>query len=313
MARRRGTGPDPRGGRTAAAVRVSGSILITAAIALALTGCAELQTVLASTSGTPSPSPSAPALPASSPAEPELPSVVAWASGAEWSWSDDGLAAPVAVTFTKGRSTDAAGGVTEVVDAVLGDANADGVEDAAIRARRTAEAGVTELWYVWLGIPGASPGTAMAEQVVYPIARTIACGDLTDSVTAISGGFRIIQTLRLPYTDDGLRCSAPGSGRQVRDVAIERFEDAWYPVQTAPVPAWGGICPRTTWHDGLADIGLTLRAAAPASAPAVTDPLAPLVTYELPDAPLLAASGARFFGFAQAETNDLVRQQCAFY
>lgn len=303
------------GGGRGGAGRLGGvKLAVAAAGLLALTGCG-------ATSPAPpgdEPAATAPADPAEeSPVEepqPELTAadIAAWAAEAEWSFASFGLEAPVMVQLTGGTATDDAARTYELGEPVEADVDGDGVMDAALPITRIDGNAAQELWYVWRGIGlDAEP---VAEQVIYPVARTTRCGDVTHAVSAGGdGGLQIDLTLRMPHTDDDLPCSQPGTGELTRHVQLEEIDGRFYPVQTEPVAAWGGVCPPSQWLDGLEDVGISGRAAPPASAPIITDSDRKLGLFELADAPLVTADGAKFFGFIQDYASDAtVKMHCAF-
>ncbi|GAA5149812.1 hypothetical protein GCM10025768_13590 [Microbacterium pseudoresistens] len=281
--------------------------VVAVVLGVGLTACAPPSNPGASETS-PESSPSAPATTAGD--------VVAWASGAEWSFAPDGLQTPFPVAFTDGAAVDDSGRTYELGDGVEADADGDGVIDVAIPVTQHDGNGVLRLWYVWLGVDRPGEGEPAAEQVVYPIARMSRCGDVVNDVAAVDGGYRIDQVLRLPF--DTTDCASGGTGQQVREVHVERIDGVAYPIQTAPIPAWGGVCPRSEWMDGLIDEEVDARAAPPASAPQVIAPGEAVSLYELPDAPLLTADGTRFFGFqteeimAHGSTTSDKLTHCAF-
>jgi hypothetical protein len=234
--------------------------------------------------------------------------IAAAAAEAEWSFAPDGLGEPFAVALSGGTATDEYARTYEMGDPVGADVNADGIVDAAIPLSQLDGNAVLELWYVWLG-RGLD---AAPEQVVYPIARSTRCGDVTRSVTAVDGGLEVDIILRMPYTDDARPCSEAGTGTLTRVVAVSEIDGVAYPIQSEPVAAWGGICPPSDWLDGVEDTGISGRAAPPASAPVVTDPDRSVALFELPGAPLVTASGASFFGFIQDDSTAAVKMHCAF-
>ncbi|MDX2377620.1 hypothetical protein M4I32_12495 [Microbacterium sp. LRZ72] len=276
--------------------------------------------------------PSAPAEPSATPetaeAAPESSAptgedIQEWVANAEWSFAPDGLLEPLTLSFAEGMASDDLMRTYEIGDGVESDANDDGIPDLAIPVSQTDGNGYLELWYVWLGrdVAGASDDAALADQVTYPIARTTRCGDVVHEVTPTDSGFSIDQTLWMPHTDQDRDCSGGGTGDQIRDITVTMIADTAYPIQVAPIEAWGGVCPRSDWLDGIPDNAVDGRAAPPSSAPSVISVGENVALYELPDAPLLTADGARFFGFqpeelmgdSQEEAGATpVRMHCAF-
>ena len=237
-----------------------------------------------------------------------------WIANAEWSFADRGLEEPFMIAFENGTAGDDLMRTYELGVGVAADANGDGIVDLAVPVAQLDGNAFQELWYVWLGSDADSD--AVAEQVIYPIARTTRCGDVVHSVTAREGGFTIDQTLWMPHTDQGRDCASGGTGVQTRDIMITEVDGVAYPMQTAPVEAWGGICPRSEWLDGIPDDTVSARAAPPTSAPEVISPGEQVGLYELPPAPLLTADGAPFFGFQGGDTTGVddgqVLMHCAF-
>lgn len=237
--------------------------------------------------------------------------VAAWAADAEWSFAPGGLDEPYSIALTGGSGTDDLMRPYELGDPVAADVDGDGVVDAAIPITMVDGNAVHELWYVWRGIGVDSD--PIAEQVIYPIARTTRCGDVTREVTAVEGGLQVDIVLRMPFTDDARSCADGGTGELTRVLRIEEIDGEFYPVQTAPVAAWGGVCPPSEWLDGAEDIGISGRAAPPASAPVVTDPQRTVALFSVREAPLLTVGGQSFFGFIQDDPGDVpVKMHCAF-
>lgn len=228
---------------------------------------------------------------------------------AEWSFAPDGLGEPFTVTLTGGIAADEYGRQFSLGAAVASDADGDGIIDAAIPISMVDGNALHELWYIWLGRGGGAP----PEQVIYPIGRTTRCGDITHSVTSVAGGFEMQVRLRMPHTDDQRSCAEGGTGDFTRVVSVAAFEGAYYPVQSAPVIAWGGVCPPTTWLDSEAQVGIAGRAAPPASATPAIDASRPVAAFAVGEAPLVTASGVSFFGFIQDPVEGAaVKMHCAF-
>lgn len=242
--------------------------------------------------------------------EPELTveDIVAAVSTAEWSFAGSGLDVPISVALVDGAATDEHGRSYALGAAVAGDANADGVVDAAIPLTQFDGNAAHELWYVWLGgAVGEAP-----EQVIYPISRSTRCGDATLSVAAVDAGFQVDVLLRMPFTDDARSCADGGTGALTRVIGVTEVDGEWFPVQSEPVAAWGGVCPQSLWLDGSEEIGLAGRAAPPASAPLVIDPDRSVGVFSVGEAPLVTATGASFFGFIQEDADVPVKMHCAF-
>lgn len=214
--------------------------------------------------------------------------------GAPWLYSFNGLDAPVTVQLTGGTASQGTGVelVTYTLDGVTyGDVDGDGDEDAVARINRANDMAFEGLWYVW------RTDGAEVVQVKYPIAQTGRCGTYVESVVINDGAVSLTEYLRIPGLDDQVPCSDPGTGLQKRTITIHADgPDAW-PVQTAPVAAWGGMCPGPRWPDtspGLADLW-----AAPSKSAAVAATAAPDggAIFELSDAPLMQREGWSLVGF----------------
>lgn len=240
----------------------------------------------------------------------DLAAIEAVARDADWSFAQQGLGPVETVAIADGAGIDDLGRSYEVGPGIEGDADGDGTADAVIPITQLDGNAIVELWYIWRGDDEADVAAA---QVPFPIARTTRCGDAVNGVTAVEGGFQIDQVLRMPVVDDALACSEPGTGVQVREVAIEQIDGAFYPIQTAPTEAWGGVCPRSPHLDGFVETGLELRAAPPQSAPIVTDPAVETGLFDLGDGVGDVVEGVTFVGFLEDFTGtDVVRQHCAF-
>jgi len=155
----------------------------------------------------------------------------------------------VRVDLTDGHAAD--GMVTyqlgEVVHAEL---SGDDQIDAAVQISRFDGNAVDEQWYLWI---------ATAEgpvQSTLPVARAARCGNVTHSVVAVDGGVEIHETRR-SIADQSVPCSDHGSDERTRVVsAIEaRNVGEWWPIQTAPFVAFGGLCPMTTHLDAYESDG----------------------------------------------------------
>lgn len=248
-------------------------------------------------------------------------SIAAYIADAEWSFAAYGLDSPELIPLAGGTYTDDLARVYEVGDGVEGDANGDGVVDLAVPISQLDGNGFQELWYIWLGVADAEPNGPVATQLVYPVALSTRCGDAVHSVTAIDTGFSIDETLWLTNVDDNRDCASGGTGTQTREVTVSTLEGASYPVQTAPVDGWGGVCPRSEWIDGLPETEAAGYVAPTVEAPEAFSAGETVWVYELPSAPLVTESGATFFGFqseslmvdSQEEAEALpVRMHCAF-
>ncbi len=281
---------------------------VAVSVMLVLVGCAAAGPAEPQPATEASPSVSATPEPA-----PELTAadIAAWVTEAEWSYAPDGLGTPHTVALTGGVGSDDLGRPYSLGEAVGADLDGDGVIDAAIPITMVDGNAVHELWYIWRGIGVDSE--PVAEQVIYPISRTTRCGDVTRAVTAVDGGLQLDVVLWMPHTDAARSCAEGGTGVLTRVIELSEIEGQFYPIQTAPVTAWGGVCPPTEWLDGSPETGLATRVAPPASAPAATDPTRDVAVFGLREAPLLTAGGGSFFGFIQDYVeSDPVRMHCAF-
>lgn len=127
-----------------------------------------------------------------------------------------------------------------VGEVVLSELNGDDRIDAAVALSRADGNAFEEQWYLWLA---TDDGPRM---VTMPIAHTSRCGTAIHSVTAADGGGVVVHESRRAIGEDmSLACVDVGSDERTRTVsAIEiRNSGEWWPVQTAPVGGFGGICP----------------------------------------------------------------------
>lgn len=155
-------------------------------------------------------------------------------AGLSWTWfADHSQSLPISVT-----TPDENGRVFTVGDPVYSDANADGLEDMAAPVTLTDGNGYFQHWYIWLA---TADGTAT--QVAPPITATARCGDATESVTAVDGGFEVKELLREPIIDDHLPCASPGTFAVTRSVAVGSTGDLHYPVDLRDPRGYGGVCP----------------------------------------------------------------------
>lgn len=156
----------------------------------------------------------------------------------------------VQIELVNGKAEE--GGATyELGEVVLSELTGDDRMDAAVQITRLDGNAIDEQWYLWIA---ADDGPT---QVTLPVARTARCGTATHSVTAVdSGGVQIYESRR-NIGEDGLACSETGGDERTRIVqAVEaRNAGEWWPIQTAPVAGFGGLCPTAaeyeTWpNDG---------------------------------------------------------------
>ncbi|MFV0532317.1 MAG: hypothetical protein ACK5MR_01520 [Cumulibacter sp.] len=132
----------------------------------------------------------------------------------------------------------------ELGEVVLSDLTGDGRMDAAVQLTVLDGNALDDQWYLWIATDDGPV------QSTLPVARMAHCGTVIHSVTAVDGGVQIHETRR-SVTDQAVPCSDPGSDERTRTVAaIEaRNTGEWWPVQTAPFNAFGGLCPMTTHPD----------------------------------------------------------------
>lgn len=190
---------------------------------------------------------------------------------ATWQYSYGGFDAPVTLDFVNGAAADAGGGFPiqyALEDVSYGDVDGDDDEDAVARVSRTQDNGYEALWYVWLA-EGAE-----AVQMKYPIAYTSRCGTFVESVVISDGTINTTEYLRIPGLDDSIPCSDPGTGLKKRTITVHSAGSESWPVQTAPVAAWGGLCAGPGWPDtapGIVDLWAAPDKGAPVSATASPD------------------------------------------
>ena len=162
----------------------------------------------------------------------------------EWVFRPGGnLPETVQVELVDGAASD--GLVSyQLGDVVLTDLTGDAQTDAAVQITRLDGNAIDEQWYLWIATESGPV------QSTLPVARMANCGNVTHSVTAVEGGIEIHETRR-SVADQSLPCSEPGSDERTRTVsAVEaRNTDEWWPVQTAPFSAFGGLCPGTVHLD----------------------------------------------------------------
>lgn len=153
---------------------------------------------------------------------------------------------PVVVSMIDGAANVEGMQYTVVTNEILfSDADGDGDQDAIVPVEAWAGGNsVDRQWYLWAEHDGE------AVQVEMPVARTIHCGTVTANVTAVDGGFEIHE-FRHAIGEDNLACTDRGSDERVRTVGLtDRGPNAaLWPVQIAPFPAYGGICPASAEYD----------------------------------------------------------------
>ncbi|WBL18070.1 hypothetical protein [Citricoccus sp. NR2] len=85
-----------------------------------------------------------------------------------------------------------------------------------------------------------------------------------------------------------------------------------------PVEAWGGVCPRSEWLDGILDDTVEAFAAPVADAPLVVQTGETVGIYDVGDMPLFADVEMTFFGFqpelveSGTGSEAAVTMHCAF-
>lgn len=177
---------------------------------------------------------------------------------------------PIAIAMTDGTANPEGMQYTVVTDEILfSDADGDGDLDAIVPVEAYGGGNsVDRQWYIWAEHDGA------AVQVELPVARSIHCGTVTESVTAVDGGFEIHE-FRHAMGEDNLACTDRGSDERVRTVGIsdEGPNGALWPVQIAPFPAYGGICPASAEYDTYAFSGTARAVPNSDAAPIVADGL----------------------------------------
>lgn len=229
-----------------------------------------------------------------------------------WLYSFGGFDLPVEVKLVNGEASSDGDGVPitySLGDVVYGDVDGDGDDDAVARINRAQSMGSEGLWYVWLA---EGPD---ALQMKYPVAQTGRCSTYVESVVISDGGIALTEYQRIPGLDDAIPCSDPGTGLKKRTITVHsEGQDKW-PVQTAPVAAWGGLCPGPRWNEsspGLVDLW-----AAPAKNSPVTATEAPDggAMFEQKDAPLLQRDGWLLIGVklsGMANEQGVTEMECAW-
>ncbi|SEJ25740.1 hypothetical protein [Demequina mangrovi] len=202
-----------------------------------------------------------------------LEAITEYVSDADWSFANAGWFAPIPIEIRDGRAEPDVETVYYLDEGVEVDMDGDGLLDAVIPIVEERAFTMQTLWYVWLAREGPD-GETVAEQVIYPVAKDVHCGDRVNSVTALDGAIRVDEVLWVT-SDVDLSCADYGTGLLVKDVALREIEGELYPIQIAPVVAWGGVCPQTRvegYYQGVGIVGIEVRAAPPASAPLAVEP-----------------------------------------
>lgn len=229
-----------------------------------------------------------------------------------WLYSEGGFGVPYEVQMVDGAAViDENGFPAEYVvkNVVYGDIDGDGDDDAAAEIARTQSNGYKALWYIWL-----ANGPEVV-QVKYPITETARCGNFAESVVFGDGALDVTDYLRIPGLDDRVPCSDHGTGLRQRSITVHSEGDDAWPVLTAPVAAWGGLCPGSKWDEsspGLADLWAAPSDDAPMTATAGPDGGA---MFELKEAPLLQEDGWTLIGVKLSGTADaqgVTPMECAW-
>lgn len=211
-----------------------------------------------------------------------------------WLYSDGGFGAPFEVPMVEGGAVIEENGFPAqyaVGDVKYGDIDGDGDDDAVAQISRTQDNGYKALWYVWL-----AQGPE-AVQVKYPIAETGRCGTFVESLVIGEGAVKVTEYLRVAGRDDGVPCSDPGTGFKTRTITVHNEGADVWPVQTAPVAAWGGLCAGPKWPDtspGIVDLWAAPSKDSAVSATASADGGA---VFEQKDAPVTQRDGWALVGF----------------
>lgn len=151
-----------------------------------------------------------------------------------WMWFDDhSTIRPVDVTKPdKQKRTYTIG------EPVYSDANGDGLDDMAVSIAQADGNGYRLQWHIWLATADGS-----AEQVPIPMAWSARCGDVTRKVSAVKGGFRVLENLREPVIDDRVPCSGLGTFKSTRNVGVEKLGETLALVNLDDRRGYGGVCP----------------------------------------------------------------------
>lgn len=222
-----------------------------------------------------------------------------------WLYSLGGTELPLTVQLVDGESFDGATAYL-MEDVQYGDVDGDGDEDAVASISQANGNGYERLWYLWL-VDGAE-----VAQLQYPIAQTSRCGTAVDAVVAGDGSVSVTQRQRLAVVDDAVPCSDAGTGLQVRTITVQREGELLWPVQTEPIPAWGGICPRSPWPDASPQMLNLFAAPSMDAAPAAFEGDSGAI-FGLYPAPLMQRDGWTFIGFTQGNVDvGPVKLQCAW-
>lgn len=218
-----------------------------------------------------------------------------------WLYSFRGVELPHEVTLVNGEATVDPGEFSssyQLGEVVYGDVDGDGDDDAVARIDGQTPEGARGFWYIWIAdISGAV-------QLRYPIAETGRCATLVELPVIIGGAINLTEYHRIPGLDDKIPCSDPGTGLKKRTITVisdntdseSGSGPEMWPVQTAPVVAWGGICIGPKYPDsapGLVDLWAIPSKTAQVAATAGPDG----VIFEQLDSPLVTREGWSLVGF----------------
>ncbi|MET4003972.1 hypothetical protein ABIB48_002710 [Arthrobacter sp. UYCu511] len=178
-----------------------------------------------------------------------------------WLYSFLGRELPYEVTLVNGEATKNPGEFSssfKLGQVVYGDVDGDGDEDAVAQLNGATPEGSRGFWYIWIA------DVSGAVQLKYPIAETT-CYALVLPPEITDGAINLTEYLHIPGVDDEIPCSEPGTGLKKRTITVitdstgstDGSGPEMWPVQTAPVVAWGGMCPGPANPDatpGLVDL-----------------------------------------------------------
>lgn len=277
-------------------------ITVTTVVGLALAGCAPTPAPVdpapsdppasAAPTPTPSPTPEGP--------DPEAIRDVDFATLA-WTWDTQGTVFDVQMTGPVTQAQDAYYQDTATFslgDITYGDANDDGLTDAAVEMIWESGNGIAEGWFVWLAQADAPESP---QQVPSAIAWGARCGDAVSGVEAIDGGFRVTEVMRSSIEAGG-PCAESGTMTRTRDVGVvgDGTGAGSWPA-TLDGQGWGGYCPvkvitEGAFHEAFGFVGPSLDAPeTTATGEKLFSPLQPypfhqpegwVLTGFLPDAPV---------------------------
>ncbi|MGN5732080.1 hypothetical protein [Arthrobacter psychrochitiniphilus] len=217
-----------------------------------------------------------------------------------WMYSFLGRELPYEVTLVNGEATKNPGEFSssfKLGQVVYGDVDGDGDEDAVAQLNGATPEGGRGFWYIWIA------DVSGAVQLKYPIAETN-CYALVLPPEITDGAINLTEYLHIPGVDDEIPCSEPGTGLKKRTITVitdstgstDGSGPEMWPVQTAPVVAWGGMCPGPANPDatpGLVDLWASPSKTAQVAATTEQDG----VISEQINSPLLTREGWSLVGF----------------